>query len=234
MKNRWIKNLHVLRLYIIKYKNILSLQDSAVNIQHFTSWYKVQNNTTVLSLIRWISTQNINYHNNKMNNPERINLFEAFIEDYDNFFDNNIWKYNLQKVKDYIDTYHCLPNRFSNDKHVRGLDSWISKQKILYRRKLRMFKHNKYCDLWKDFIMKYDIKNNTDIWNDRLLDLQIFIDLFHKLPNRSSKDPNESKLSMWITTQKVKYKNKIMIMSDEIIRNRWDNFRSENKSLFNY
>ena len=99
------------------------------------------------------------------------------------------------------------------------------------------FKQKQYYDAWKELIHNYDINlinNNYRIWNNRLLDLKTYIDKFHKLPNRSSKDPNESKLSMWITTQKVNYKNKYKSMSDEIVRDRWDNFISENKSLFNY
>jgi len=254
----------------------------------------------------WISKQNIDYKKKIkiFNNDKYRDLWKNFINDY--VIDTSIWNTNLQKVKDYIDTHHRFPERNSKDKQIRGLNAWVSKQKIAYKKKIKNFNNDKYCDLWKNFINDYEVslytepwndnlqkvkncmesnykfqgyndkqiiviknwirlqnlnyKNNSfkqqqyydawkelihnydinlinynyRIWNNILQELNTYIDLFHKLPKRSSKDPNESKLSMWITTQKVNYKNKYKSMSDEIIRDRWDNFRSENKSLFNY
>ena len=220
--DRWNKNLQKVKDYIDTH-NKFPERDSK--------------DKQIRGLNAWISKQKIAYKKKIkiFNNDKYCDLWKNFIDDYE--IDVSTWNTNLQKVKDYIDTHNKFPERDSKDKQIRGLNDWLSKQKIAYKKKIKIFNNDEYCDLWKDFIMKYDtnlINNNYRIWNNRLLDLKTYIDKFHKLPNRSSKDPNESKLSMWITTQKVNYKNKYKSMSDEIVRDRWDNFISENKLYLKY
>ena len=71
------------------------------------------------------------------------------------------------------------------------------------------------------------IKGNIELWRFRLEKVKKFIDDNKKRPNTHSKNSKEKKLSKWISTQNINYKNNKYIMENEEIRKEWEEFKEK-------
>jgi hypothetical protein len=182
----------------------------------------------------WISEQNTNYNKNKniMKNVEIKNIWFEFMSDekYKKYFMTNEeeWELKLKDVKTYIDKYNKKPVKVNNPQKNSVLGNWISEQQVNYKNKTNIMKNEIFVNKWKEFITddkykKYFI-TNEEYWCDNLLLVKEYIDKYNKRPSNSSLDIEIKKLAKWIQHQQENYKNKIGIMSNNIILNQWKEF----------
>jgi hypothetical protein len=182
----------------------------------------------------WITNQNRNFNEKKgvMNNSNIYTVWQEFMNNpiYYKYFmtDKEIWRDNFEKTKTYIDKNAMLPTSTNNNEIVKKLGAWVVIQKQNYKKKERSMVNDENYNLWKEFInddkyIKYFMTDN-EIWNDNLETLKKYIDEHHKKPSRTDETKKISSLIQWIHTQKRKYKNKIEIMKDPEIYNRWTDF----------
>jgi hypothetical protein len=143
-KEKWIHNLNKLKKYIDKNKNLPK--------QYST-------NKKDKKLAYWINTQKYNYKNvmRIMNDNEIYKLWEEFINQYNNYFKTNKykWKHNFIKVIYYINKYNKLPNQNSDNIEIRKLAYWINTQKYNYKHMIRIMKNDEIYKLWENFIKEY-------------------------------------------------------------------------------
>ena len=86
--------------------------------------------------------------------------------------------------------------------------------------------------LWEEFTIKYDIKydikntdkSNDEIWKDKLLEVEKYINDNNKLPSKCDKNKQIKSLGIWIQHQKTNYNKKLNIMKDDNIRLLWEEF----------
>ena len=92
-------------------------------------------------------------------------------------------------------------------------------------------------DLMKELDLKYELifdsmgtlKNNEEIWENRLEEVIKYIDDNKKRPSQSNKDKTIKSLGRWISDQQKNYKTKSNIMKSEIIYNQWYLFINNDK-----
>ena len=147
---------------------------------------------------------------------------------YRNYFNINfteIWKSNLQFVKEFIDINKARPTEITNIK----LASWLSHQVNISKKRIAIMKDDIIYNIWQQFIndVKYkkyfDIENiKIVIWIDILKELKSFIDVNNARPTINS----NTKLNSWIIRNIDIYKTKLGIMKYETIYNLWNEFIS--------
>lgn len=87
----------------------------------------------------WITEQIENYKSNKkeMRNPEIRKKFEEFMAEHSlsEFLltPEELWKNNLKKLENYIETNKKLPSTKDKDPEVRELAKWMNKQNKDYK-----------------------------------------------------------------------------------------------------
>ena len=219
----WKANLDNVKIFINEYKKLPS---------------KASKNSNKKVLGKWISTQKSNYKNKiKIMKDETIyNTWSEFIEIYKIYFLSNeeIWKDNLDNVKIFINEYKKLPSEASKNSNEKILRTWLSNQKKNYKNKTQIMKDETIYNTWTHFIeecKKYFL-SNEEIWKDKLDNVKIFIDEKKKIPSTTSKNSNEKILGIWLSHQKINYKNKTEIMKDENIYNTWTEFIKIYKKYF--
>lgn len=88
-------------------------------------------------------------------------------------------------------------------------------------------------DIEFKYNMIYDsmgfLKNGIEIWIKRLEEVKKYIDENSKRPNIRNKYKKTKNLCSWISNQQQKYKNKIQIMKNEEIHDKWSNFINDDK-----
>ena len=85
---------------------------------------------------------------------------------------------------------------------------------------------------WTEFIndTKYKIYfDYSIIWNNNLNEVKKYIYKNNKRPNSNDKNEEIKVLGRWVVKQTINYKNKIKIMSNEDIYNKWTNFINDDK-----
>ena len=200
---------------------------------------KNDKNKNIKSLGCWLSNQKINYKNKKYNmlTEEIYNKWGDFINDKKykiHFLDpNEIWKNNLDKLKEYIDKNNKRPCSKDKDENIKSLGFWISNQTKNYKNKKEIMKNEEIYNKWDDFINdeKYKIHflDPNEIWKNNLDKLKEYIDQNNKKPYQKDKDKNIKYLGNWIGNQTKNYKNKKIIMKNEEIYKKWDNFINDEK-----
>jgi hypothetical protein len=217
-EEEWNIKLKDVKTYIDKYDKRPTQSDKDINV-------KILGN--------WISEQQINYKKNKkiMKNKEIKNLWLNFISDkkYKKYFITNEeeWELKLKDVKEYIDKYDKKPAKV-NKPYNCVLGNWISEQQVNYKNKTNIMKNEIFVNKWKEFIednkyKKYFI-TNKEYWCNNLLLVKEHLDKYNKRPTNSSTDLEIKKLAKWIQHQQEYYKNKIGIMLNDDIINRWKDF----------
>jgi hypothetical protein len=185
-------------------------------------------------LANWISEQLQNYQKKTriMSNSEIYNKWTEFINNpqYSEYFLSNedIWNRKLNDVKSYIDLFKKRPSENDIDSNIRSLCSWICNQQQNYKKKSTIMLNPEIYDKWTKFTndplyLRYFL-SNEDFWNTQLNEVKIYINQNKKRPSSTSKNLNTQILGAWIGTQQHKYKNKIQIMSNQEIYNKWTEF----------
>ena len=137
----WEENLTKVKNYIDHHKKRPSCKDK---------------NKTIKSLGKWLSHQSENYKVNKyiMKDKNTRKKWEEFINIYKEYFSSNeeIWKDNLEQVKEYIDQYKKRPSTRDKDKTIKSLGSWLDNQITNYKGNKKSMKEENIKKKWEDFI----------------------------------------------------------------------------------
>ena len=107
----------------------------------------------------WLQRQNTNYGKKQqiMKNEEIRNEWVEFIKDdrYKKEFISNeeVWRSNLEKLKEYIDRIGKKPSRSSKDVDIKRLGQWLSTQITNYNNKKQyIMKNEEIKNEFEDFI----------------------------------------------------------------------------------
>ena len=185
------------------------------------------------ALGNWLFVQKKNYKTNfsVMKDDLFRNKWEIFIEEYKHcvLTGDELWKYNLDKVKKFIDDNQYLPKEKSTIDNEKQLYSWIVHQKHAYKNNNRIMKDENIKILWENFVenYKYLFLSTEDIWKINLDKLKKFIDDNKQLPYKNSENAEEKFLSTWIITQRSNYKKQNRTLANPIIKALWEAFVSE-------
>jgi hypothetical protein len=126
-----------------------------------------------------------------MKNKEIYNKWNNFINNpkYSIYFKSNIelWKYNFEKVKNYIDTNNYLPSSRDKNQENSFLSKWVSCQNKNYKKKAQIMLNKNIYYTWNDFInnSKYSIyfKSNIELWQESFEKVKNYIDINNKRPS---------------------------------------------------
>jgi hypothetical protein len=163
---------------------------------------------------RWL-TQNImkyKYKTHGMNNEYKYNKFDEFIKNplFSKFFikenEKDKWMNKLMEIKTYIDTYGQRPPHDSKkSEYVRSLGSWITHNLTNMKNKSYIMEcddiYNEWCEFITSPIYKIHFMNNEELFDYRLNELKIFIDLHKRRPCAAAKNINERQLGNWVSDQ---------------------------------
>jgi superfamily II DNA or RNA helicase len=190
-------------------------------------------NEIIKKLGFWLCTQKNNYKNNcNIMKDENIRkLWEDFTEKYKQYFITNeeLWKYNLEEIINYINKNNKLPSTKSKDKEERFLGIWLGTQKQNYKNNRDIMKYENIRNLWEHFIEQYKqyFIANEELWKYNLEEIINYINKNNKLPTKTSKNEIIKKLGNWLGDQKKNYKNNCKIMKNENIRKIWEDFTTK-------
>jgi superfamily II DNA or RNA helicase len=137
----WLNNFNNLKKYINTYLKRPSQVNKDENIKKLGSW---------------LNKQIIAYNKNEINDKNIKKIWNNFINDtnYKTYFIQNDdkWKFRLEEVKKYIDTYNKKPTIYNNNFQVKELGSWVNTQKGNYKKKIGIIKNENIRQLWNNFI----------------------------------------------------------------------------------
>jgi superfamily II DNA or RNA helicase len=222
-EDKWNENLMKVMQYIQKHKKKPSSHSDDKDIQY---------------LSRWIQSQQNNYKAKKfiMANNEIYNLWSKFIKDYEEYLKSNedIWYDNLNKLKDYINCNKKRPNSSDKGKEIQSIAKWLVQQNRDFKSKTNIMKIQRIFDTWFNFIQEYKeyLKSNEDIWYDSLDKVKEYIDINHKRPSCSDKNPDIKSLGLWCVCQQKNYRDKINAMKNEDICIKWNLFIEDYQDYF--
>ena len=189
-------------------------------------------------LAKWTTTQKRNYvdKNQIMNNDEIRKLWEEIVNKYQEVFKTTeeLWKDNLNNLKEYINIHNKLPASCSKDKNIKYLGLWVRNQEKNYDKMQYIMKNEINRMLWEEF-MKDNIelfRTNNEKWISNLELVKDYIVQNKKTPTQTDKDKCISSLGTWIQSQKQNYIKKSKIMIDENIRNIWGDFVKQYEKYF--
>jgi len=190
------------------------------------------------------------------NNKHQIIDRKRFEKEY--FYLDNIilnikkaytWIEKFEKLKIYLLENNKIPSigkKTDNNIELKQLATWFHDQKGNFRNKIKLMRHEKYYNIWTEFMNNNSVHflNHTEKWINKLDKVKEFIKINDKLPSRYSKDENfesddednedysESKLGSWIATQKQNYIDNKKLMSNEEIKEIWNDFTNEYNKYF--
>ena len=143
-------------------------------------------------------------------------------------------KYNL--LINYIKENNSLPSANSSNALIHIIGVFYSKQNYNYGKKLKMMKHQKYYNIWTEFLSKNEeyFVSHEQAWIRKLNIAKDFIKQNKRLPSKYTDEEKEKKIGVWISLQKNQGKYGTKLLSDDHpeIKTLWNNFLEENKKLF--
>ena len=221
-EEEWNNKLAELKKYIDKYNKRPSIEDKDIKISH-----------------QWINIQQRNYKSKKeiMKNSEIYNKWTEFItsEKYKKYFISNEeeWQCSLNLVKKYIDENDKTPSQSNENKEIKTLSQWMSRQNSNYKSKKEIMKNSEIYDIWTEFITseKYEkyLISDEEKWNNNLEYVRLYIDENNKRPDAHSKNKEISYYGNWLLNQSKNYKSKEQIMKNPKIYDIWTKFINSEK-----
>jgi hypothetical protein len=116
-------------------------------------------NNEIKKLGSWLYTQNKNYKNNKeiMKDKNIREMYENFIKEYKEYFISNeeLWKNNLNLVKNYIDENKMRPSSESKNIEIKKLGSWLGHQNQNYKNNKEIMKEKNIREIYENFLQDY-------------------------------------------------------------------------------
>ena len=200
-------------------------------------------NEDIKRLGSWIQDQLKNYkkkqHN--MKNEEIRNEFEEFINNdrYKKILNisfiskEEVWRNNLEKVKEYIDINGERPNKHSKDEDIKSLGVWLQHQINNYKKKQQIMKNEEIRKEFIEFVnddryKRYFISNEEE-WRSNMEKVKEYIDINGERPNKRSKNEDIKRLGKWLQNQITRYKKKQFIMKNEEIRKEFIEFLNDDR-----
>lgn len=150
------------------------------------------------------------------------------------------WLQNLEELKSFIDINKrrpvCYDRHNKNTEYLKEnyIAEWVNGNQKCFKNKAGGMKNNSRYNLWKTFLEDYFIyyATNYEKWDIYLENLKKFININKKRPNKESSDINEKKLGTWTTNQVKNHKDKLQLMKDKSIYDKWTNFIEEYAEYF--
>jgi hypothetical protein len=171
-----------------------------------------------------------------MKDENRYNKWTIFLEEYKDYLKNDeeIWNDKLEELKKFINNNNKKPSTISKNEIEKINGDWLSCQQHNYRNKKEGMKDENRYNKWAIFSEEYKdyLKNDEEIWNDKLEELKKFINNNNKKPSTISKNEIEKINGHWLSNQQSNYKNKKDGMTDENRYNKWTIFLEEYKKYF--
>jgi superfamily II DNA or RNA helicase len=189
----------------------------------------------------WVGTQKKNYKNQIDSNiiitKENIRKeWEIFVNKHNNLFinDEDKWVYNLKQIQQYILENGSLPSQNNENEDIEKMALWICRQKKKYTNCSQIMKDENIRKVWECFVDENEdlLKSEQERWNEKLDIIKEYIKTFNKLPPITNNDENVKKLGKWISHQKENYIKNKNNMTDNSIREKWEQFVNENYELF--
>ena len=212
------------------------------NVKNYIDEYKQRpnpksKNIEIKKLGTFLDTQLQNYKNKKniMNDENIYNLFTNFLEQYKEFFIDNVeqWKIKFENVKNYIDEFKQRPNQESKNIDIKKLGTFLQTQLHNYKNKKDIMKNENIYNLFTNFLEQYkEFIDNIEQWKINLENVKKFIDEHRKKPSKYDKNAEIKKLGTFLQNQLKNYKKKQHIMKDETICNIFAQFLTDYKEYF--
>jgi superfamily II DNA or RNA helicase len=193
------------------------------------SHLKEFDNSFMIDKIKIISLNNNNEQ--ILERTEHIKKYEILDDFILNVKKVLTWDEKYNNLINYIEENGELPSIGDKDIKIKQLAAWHQTQKKNYDKKIKMMKHEKYNDIWKNFMEEYPkyFLNHEQKWIQKLDKVKKFMKDNNNSPSRYSKDEYEKDLGSWISTQKENFKKNIKLFSHENILKIWDSFQVEYK-----
>ena len=177
----------------------------------------------------------ININNGETNeieneNLENIQLQYEYI--YNSLGENTnkmeVWKEKLQKICNFIEKYKRLPNETYTNIEEKKMRKFIGYNNSYYKNFTNIMIYDKYRNIWEKFNREYE-EYLIDIdrfkhWEKIYNQLKNYIDINKRLPSSIDENKDIKFLGIWLVTQKQVYKNKINIMKNKNIYDKWTIF----------
>ena len=148
------------------------------------------------------------------------------------------WDENLQELKNFININNKLPSLNTNNKNTYNLSRWLTNHKKNYKYKQFIFKNQIYIEKWIHFINSYSNlfldKTSIDFWIVNYNKVEKYICDNKILPPEKGETSTKTTqyMARWITKQKFKFSQKIDIMENELIYNKWTELRDKYPNIF--
>jgi superfamily II DNA or RNA helicase len=226
IKSEWHKFLEEYKQYFLTEED--KWNNNLANVMQYIQIHKKRpsshsDDNELQYLSRWIQLQQKNYKEKKfiMQNKEIYNLWSKFIEDYEEYFKSNedIWFDHLNKLGDYINCNKKRPSCSDKSKEIQSIAKWLVQQKRDFKSKTNIMKIQKIYDTWFIFIQEYKqyLQTNEDVWYENLDKAKEYIDIYHKRPSCSDKNPDIKSLGLWCVCQQKNHRYKINSMKNDDI-----------------
>ena len=220
----WIRNLEQCKVYMDENKKRPSKKDKDKNVGYLVKWITNQINT-YKKQIYIMKVETIRQR------------WKEFITDekYKQYFMTNEeeWISKLERCKDYIDTNDKRPSQTDKNDDVKNLGIWLTRQITNYKKQNDIMKDETIRKQWKEFITdaKYKVYFITgkEVWIRNLEQCKVYMDENKKRPSKTDKDKNVNYLGQWMSQQTKNYKKQIYIMKDDAIRQKWEEFITDDK-----
>jgi DNA-directed RNA polymerase subunit H (RpoH/RPB5) len=196
----------------------------------------------------WINEQKQHFRSERYivyTNIEIRAAYVSFVEKNENLFcskgsDEEIWRFNLLGVENYIGNNDKLPSSSNKDPVIKALGVWLCDQKRhLKNEKSTVYNNKEIRGIFVSFAEKNKYlyekckNNNEEIWRSNLLGVENYIGNNDKLPSENDKDPVIKVLGIWLRKQQQSFKNeKGTVYNNKEIRGIYVSFVEKNKAIY--
>jgi superfamily II DNA or RNA helicase len=193
------------------------------------SHLKEFDNSFIIDKIKIISLNNNNEQ--ILERTEHIKKYEILDDFILNVKKVITWDEKFDILNNYIKENGELPSIGDKDIKIKQLAAWHQTQKKNFDKKIKTMKHQKYNDIWKNFMEEHPkyFMNHEEKWIHKLDKVKKFMKEKNNSPSRYAKDEYEKDLGTWVATQKENFKKNIKMFSHENIVNFWNDFQEEYK-----
>ena len=197
----------------------------------------IDKNKDIVKLYNWFRCQKIRYKtkNRIMSNPKIYKIFTEFIDKYNIYFltSEELWCYNLSKLKEYIDCNNKKPSKNETNNEIQKLYCWVVTQKTTYKLKKHIMSNPIVYKKWEEFISDVKYKtyfiSNEDIWYNNLNIFKKYLDENKKIPLITDINKDVKIIASWCCAQKTAYTLKNNIMTNPVINKTYQEFINNEK-----
>jgi superfamily II DNA or RNA helicase len=187
------------------------------------------------SFAQWIGHQKQNYAKNahSMSNPAIRQEWESTLADpaYGPYLQTNEqdWRDKLALVKQYLTTHQQAPSTTSKNPDTKNFGKWIGHQKQNYAKNAFIMSNPAIRQEWENALADpaygpyLKPRDNDQDWRDQLALVKQYLTTHQQAPSSHSKNSDTKTLGIWINMQKHQYAKNIRIMSNQAIRQEWEN-----------